>query len=102
VVDTLLRMQMPIFCWPMMILRSFLFNPGFYRIFLKNYGIALRKGSSILDSMEMVSPRLANVWRERCRMPSMEIPLKLKRHMKLREKNPIGKYILKRYTSKAD
>ena len=32
-------------------------NPGFYRIFLKNYGIALKKGSSILDSMEMVSPK---------------------------------------------
>lgn len=41
-------------------------NPGFYWIFLENYGIELRKGSSILDSMEMVNPRLANVWRERC------------------------------------
>lgn len=41
-------------------------NPGFYWIFLENYGIDLRKGSSILDSMEMVSPMLANVWRERC------------------------------------
>lgn len=41
-------------------------NPGFYFIFLENYGIDLKKGSSILDSMEMVSPKLAQVWRERC------------------------------------
>lgn len=41
-------------------------NPSFYWIFLENYGIELRRGSSILDSMEMVNPKLARVWRERC------------------------------------
>jgi len=41
-------------------------NPGFYWIFLENYGIDLKKGSSILDSMEVVNPKLAQVWRERC------------------------------------
>lgn len=41
-------------------------NPGFYWIFLENYGIDLKKGSSILDSMELVNPKLAQVWRERC------------------------------------
>lgn len=41
-------------------------NPGFYWIFMENYGIDLRKGSSILDSMEIVNPKLAQVWRERC------------------------------------
>lgn len=41
-------------------------NPGFYWIFLENYGIDLKKGSSILDSMELVNPRLAQVWRQRC------------------------------------
>lgn len=41
-------------------------NPGFYWIFMENYGIDLQKGSSILDSMEMVNPKLAQVWRERC------------------------------------
>lgn len=41
-------------------------NPGFYWIFLENYGIDLKKGSSILDSMEIVNPRLAQVWRQRC------------------------------------
>lgn len=41
-------------------------NPGFYWIFLENYGIDLKKSSSILDSMELVNPRLAQVWRQRC------------------------------------
>lgn len=41
-------------------------NPGFYWIFLENYGIDLKKGNSMLDSMEMVNPMLAKVWRERC------------------------------------
>src|SRR5688572_1136092 len=41
-------------------------NPGFYWIFLENYGIDLKRGSSILDTMELVSPRLAQVWRQRC------------------------------------
>lgn len=41
-------------------------NPGFYWIFLEYYGIDLKKGSSILDSMKVVDPKLAQVWRERC------------------------------------
>ena len=41
-------------------------NPGFYWIFLENYGIDLKKGSSILESMEIMNPKLAQVWRERC------------------------------------
>jgi PAS domain S-box-containing protein len=41
-------------------------NPGFYWIFLENYGIELKRGTSILDSMERVNPALATIWRERC------------------------------------
>lgn len=41
-------------------------NPGFYWIFLENYGIDLKRGNYILDAMEMVNPRLAQVWRARC------------------------------------
>lgn len=40
-------------------------NPGFYWIFMENYGIDLKNGSSILDSIEVVNPKLAQVWRER-------------------------------------
>lgn len=52
-------------------------NPGFYWIFLENYGIELKRGSSILDSMEMVSPKLAHVWRERCLNAVHDNPFKV-------------------------
>lgn len=52
-------------------------NPGFYLIFLENYGIDLKKGTSILDSMEEVSPRLAKIWRERCRKAILGTPFKV-------------------------
>lgn len=52
-------------------------NPSFYWIFLENYGIELKRGSSILDSMEMVNPKLAQVWRERCLSATHENPFKV-------------------------
>lgn len=41
-------------------------NQGFYWIFLENYGIDLKPGNSIIEAMELVNPRVAQVWQERC------------------------------------
>jgi PAS domain S-box-containing protein len=41
-------------------------NPGFYWIFLETYGIELKKGTSIIESMEGVDKRLTNEWKNRC------------------------------------
>ncbi|MDL5050957.1 PAS domain-containing sensor histidine kinase [Oscillatoria amoena NRMC-F 0135] len=52
-------------------------NPGFYRIFLETYGIDLRSGVSIIDSIEGVNPKLAQIWRERCMNAINGIPYKV-------------------------
>lgn len=52
-------------------------NPGFYWIFYESYGIDLRPGVSIIDSMELVNPRLAQVWRERCLNAKSGVPYKV-------------------------
>lgn len=52
-------------------------NPGFYWIFYESYGIDLRPGVSIIDSMELVNPRLAQVWRERCLNATTGVPYKI-------------------------
>jgi PAS domain S-box-containing protein len=41
-------------------------NPGFYWIFLETYGIELKKGISILESMNRVNIPLRDEWRRRC------------------------------------
>ena len=41
-------------------------NPGFYWIFLESYGVELRRGTSILKSMEQVDPALTRLWKQRC------------------------------------
>ena len=41
-------------------------NPGFYWIFLETYGIELKKGTSIIESMERVDKRLTSEWKNRC------------------------------------
>jgi PAS domain S-box-containing protein len=41
-------------------------NPGFYWIFFETYGIELKRGTSIIESMETVSPQLTFEWKERC------------------------------------
>ncbi len=43
-------------------------NPGFYWIFLETYGIELKKGTSLLDSMDPVSLPLRQEWHRRCLM----------------------------------
>jgi PAS domain S-box-containing protein len=41
-------------------------NPGFYWIFLETYGIELKRGTSIIESMERVDKRLTTEWKNRC------------------------------------
>lgn len=41
-------------------------NSGFYWIFIETYGIELKKGTSILESMQCVNATLTQTWRERC------------------------------------
>ncbi|MBX2971331.1 MAG: PAS domain-containing sensor histidine kinase [Cyclobacteriaceae bacterium] len=41
-------------------------NNGFYWIFLENYGLDLKPGSSIIDAMAGVNASLAAVWQSRC------------------------------------
>lgn len=43
-------------------------NSGFYWIFIETYGIELKKGSSIIESMEPINPTLTTTWKERCMM----------------------------------
>jgi PAS domain S-box-containing protein len=41
-------------------------NSGFYWIFIETYGIELKKGTSILESMRRVNAQLTHTWRDRC------------------------------------
>lgn len=41
-------------------------NPGFYWIFFETYGVELKKGTSIIESMQGVNPTLTRLWRDRC------------------------------------
>ena len=41
-------------------------NSGFYWIFIETYGIELKKGTSILESMQHVNAALTQTWRDRC------------------------------------
>jgi PAS domain S-box-containing protein len=52
-------------------------NPGFYWIFFETYGIELKKGSSILESMEPVNPTLTHEWKERCMTAMSGTPIKV-------------------------
>ncbi len=52
-------------------------NPGFYWIFFETYGIELKKGNSILESMESISPQLTHEWKERCITALSGTPIKV-------------------------
>jgi PAS domain S-box-containing protein len=52
-------------------------NPGFYWVFLETYGIELKKGSSILESMAAVNPTLTEIWKERCDTVMSGMPIKV-------------------------
>jgi PAS domain S-box-containing protein len=43
-------------------------NPGFYWIFLETYGIELKRGLSLLETMEPVNRHLGQEWQRRCLM----------------------------------
>lgn len=52
-------------------------NPGFYWIFLETYGIELRRGSSIVETMQEVNPSLTAAWKERCTTAFSGTPIKV-------------------------
>ncbi len=52
-------------------------NPGFYWIFFETYGIELKRGTSIIDSMESVNPALTFEWKERCMTALSGTPIKV-------------------------
>lgn len=52
-------------------------NPGFYWVFYETYGIELRKGKSILSSMEVINPALTHEWKERCMAAMSGTPIKV-------------------------
>src|SRR5687767_12015933 len=52
-------------------------NPGFYWIFLETYGIDLKRGTSLLESMQKVEPELTVEWKERCLNALSGMPIKV-------------------------
>jgi len=52
-------------------------NSGFYWIFIETYGIELKKGTSIIESMERVNPELTSEWKERCLVVLSGTPIKV-------------------------
>jgi PAS domain S-box-containing protein len=62
-------------------------NAGFYWIFFENYGIELKRGSSILDSMQQVNPTLAKRWRSRCINTLVKGPLKVEEAFEIEGRN---------------
>src|SRR5689334_9961443 len=52
-------------------------NSGFYWIFIETYGIELKKGTSILESMQRVNPALTQNWKERCLTALAGTPIKV-------------------------
>lgn len=52
-------------------------NSGFYWIFIETYGIELKKGLSILSSMEGINPALTQEWKERCMIALSGTPIKV-------------------------
>ncbi|MFZ5971790.1 MAG: ATP-binding protein [Bacteroidota bacterium] len=52
-------------------------NPGFYWIFFETYGIELRSGSSILESMQQINPALTRLWKDRCLTAMSGMPVKV-------------------------
>jgi len=52
-------------------------NPGFYWIFFETYGIELKRGTSILESMENVNHELTFEWKERCITALSGTPIKV-------------------------
>ncbi|RAW01446.1 sensor histidine kinase [Pseudochryseolinea flava] len=52
-------------------------NAGFYWVFMETYGIELRKGASLLESMEAVNHELTHEWKDRCMIALSGTPIKV-------------------------
>jgi PAS domain S-box-containing protein len=52
-------------------------NPGFFWIFYETYGIELKRGASLLESMECVNSQLTYEWKERCITALSGTPIKV-------------------------
>ena len=52
-------------------------NSGFYWIFYETYGIELKKGNLLLDSLERKRPELTREWKERCLVALSGTPIKV-------------------------
>ena len=52
-------------------------NPGFYWIFFETYGVELKRGTSIIESMQKVNPVLTRLWKERCMTAMSGSPVKV-------------------------
>ena len=52
-------------------------NSGFYWIFYETYGIELRKGNLLLESLAKRNPQLTHEWKERCIIALSGTPVKV-------------------------
>ncbi|HEY9045990.1 MAG TPA: PAS domain-containing sensor histidine kinase [Ohtaekwangia sp.] len=52
-------------------------NSGFYWVFIETYGIELKKGTSILESMQHINAALTQEWKERCMIALSGTPIKV-------------------------
>ncbi|MEJ1238214.1 PAS domain-containing sensor histidine kinase [Chryseolinea sp. T2] len=52
-------------------------NSGFFWIFYETYGIELRKGNLLLESLEQKNPELTREWKERCILALSGTPIKV-------------------------
>jgi len=52
-------------------------NSGFFWIFYETYGIELRKGNLLLESLERKNPDLTKEWKERCILALSGTPIKV-------------------------
>ncbi len=52
-------------------------NSGFYWIFYETYGVELKKGNLLLDSLNLKNPELTREWKERCMIALSGTPIKV-------------------------
>ena len=52
-------------------------NSGFYWIFYETYGIELKKGNLLLESLELKNPELTRTWKKRCMVALSGTPIKV-------------------------
>src|SRR5690348_1838541 len=62
-------------------------NSGFYWIFIETYGIELKKGTSILESMERVNAEVTREWKERCLIALTGTPIKVEEIFSIDDRN---------------